>query len=626
MSIKEKVSRIPWKEYLSKQFATLVGLSIITLMLIAIMVISADIDLSTVSISDTTYLIAIILSSICFFCVLLGFSKIVLFDMANEFGLRDENGKMIYNSRFFLFALLALSFCSAMYLTLDVFLQETYLELFPTILMRYVIDSLDIQIEGLSNLTGREYYQTSRNIWFAFFFVIIILFSILVFLSILTSYARKRLVGRFQKEEESEEVAKKGTKAIYKLFAWLIIPFLYFFVRGIIESPLGPIIGLAYLIAILWWFYQIFKAIFLVVWRSVKITAFITSINLLVIIPLIGVLWLLPTLLWGVWDTYNASGTSMSMNQTINTFLQSIVQRIVDLEAIVQVDFIIITTIATLVVGFAQGFAILAIFSALARGAEVARTGQLLARSPPKIMVMSKYLVMLGVWLSLVWDSFLELWQTLIIEFNFQLPEINFPNFFYAIYYQFLIPFSEWLGSIWPILQFVPFLILPVYFIVSGAFKFMSVTLVTPRVKDRSEVFFLLVATSFVLIITNMLGDIYDLGPVAIPDAPLVGVSNIFSSAVGIFENVEALAFYGGFLFGVFWVIRKAIQNRDIVRREKDDQLVQTIIDIEKKEEDSKSLESTELDLPSQSVDIKPIETEELAVESTETETEELEV
>ena len=610
MSIKEKVSRIPWKEYLSKQFVTLVGLSVITLMLIAIMVLSADIDLSIVSISDTNYLIAIILSSICFFCVLLGFTKIVLFDMADEFGLRDENGKMIYNSRFFLFALLALSFCSAIYLTLDVFLQETYLELFPTILMRYVIDSFDIQIEGLSNLTGREYYQTSRNIWFAFFFVIIILFSILVFLSILTSYARKRLVGKFQKEEETEEVAKKGTKAIYKLFAWIIIPFLSVFAMGVGESPLGPIIGIIYLIAVLWWFYQIFKAIFLVVWRSVKITAFITTINLLVIIPLIGVLWLLPTLLWGVWDTYNASGASMSMNQMINTFLQSIVERIVDFEAIIQVDFIIITTIATLVVGFAQGFAILAIFSALARGAEVARTGQLLARSPPKIMVLSKYLVMLGVWLSLVWDSFLELWQTLIFEFHFQLPEINFPNFFYAIYYQFLIPFSDWLGSIWPILQFIPFLILPVYFIVSGAFKFMSVTLVTPKVKDRSEIFFLLVATSFVLIVTNMLGDIYDLGPAVIPDAPLVGVSNIFSSAVGIFENVEALAFYGGFLFGVFWVIRKSIQNRNLLRREKDDQLIQTITDIEKKEEDNKSLESTELDLTSQSVDIESLETE----------------
>ena len=61
-------------------------------------------------------------------------------------------------------------------------------------------------------------------------------------------------------------------------------------------------------------------------------------------------------------------------------------------------------------------------------------------------------------------------------------------------------------------------------------------------------------------------------------------------------------------------MIRKAIQNRGVVRREKDDQLVQTITDIEKKEEDSISLESTELDLPAQSVEVEPLEKEELEV------------
>ena len=616
MTIKERVARIPWKEYLSKQLATLVGLAIITLMLITIMVLSADIDLATVSISNNNYLFAIILSSICFFLVLIGFSKIVLFDMANEFGLRDENSKMVYNSRFFLFALLALSFCSAIYLLLDVFLQETYLELFPTILMSYALDSFDIQIEGLSNLSGREYYQTSRNIYFAFFFVVIILFSILVFLSILTTFARKRLVGKFTKEEETEEVAKKGTKTIYKLFAWIIIPFLSFFVMGLGNSPLGPVIVIVYFLAILWWFYQLFKAIFLVIWRSVKITAFITSINLLVIIPLIGVLWLLPTLILGILDTVDiSSGVTMPLNELLNVLFQKIIDHSVDFVAIIQIDFIIITTIATLVVGFAQGFAILAIFSALARGAEVARTGQLLARSPPKIMVLSKYLVMLGVWLSLVWDSFAEVWESLRIlleQFSFSLPPIDIPNLFYAVYNEILIPFSEWLGTLWPILQFVPFLILPVYFIVSGAFKFMSVTLVTPKVKDRSEMFFLLVSTAFVLIITNMLGDIYELYRSGfIPDAPLVGVSSVFSTAVNIFENVEAIAFYAGFLFGVFWVMRKAVQNRNLVRREKDDQLIQTITEIEKKEEENQSIEDIDL---SQSVDVDPLETEELEV------------
>jgi len=615
MTIKEKVSRIPWKEYLSNQMTTLIGLVMITLMLITIMIISAGIDLSTVSISDTNYLIAIILSSICFFLVLLGFSKIVLFNMADEFGLRDEKGAMTYNLRFFLFTLLALSFCSAIYLLLDVFLQKTYLELFPTILMRFVIDSLDFEIEGLSNLSGREYYQTSRNIYFAFFFVIIILFSILVFLSILTSFARKRLVRKFTKEEETEETVKKGTKTIYKLFAWILIPFLSFFVMGIGDSPLGPIIVIAYFLAVLWWFYQLFKAIFLIVWKGVKITAFVTSINLLVIIPLIGVLWLLPTLLWGIWDTIQiSSGETMSTNQLLNAFFRAIVIRIVDFENIIQIDFIIITTIATLVVGFAQGFAILAIFSALTRGAEVARTGQLLTRSPPQVMVFSKYLIMLGVWLSLVWDSFAELWKMLIEQFHFSLPPIDIPNFFYVFYNEILLPFSDWLGTIWPVLQFIPFLILPIYFIVSGAFKFMSVTLVTPRFKDRSEMFFLLVATSFVLIITNMLGDIYDLGTAAIPDAPLIGLETIFSEAVVIFENVEALAFYAGFLFGIFWVMRKGMQNRKSVRGKEGDQLIQTITELDEKEEEEKLEKSFELNSPSQTIDVETPEVDEIEV------------
>ncbi|MCK5342599.1 MAG: hypothetical protein KAR20_04295, partial [Candidatus Heimdallarchaeota archaeon] len=267
-------------------------------------------------------------------------------------------------------------------------------------------------------------------------------------------------------------------------------------------------------------------------------------------------------------------------------------------------------------VGFAQGFAILAIFSALARGAEVARTGQLLARSPPKIMVLSKYLMMLGVWLSLVWDSFAELWGTLVIfleQFNFSLPQINIPNLFYYFYNEILIPLSDWLGTLWPVLQFVPFLILPVYFIVSGAFKFMSVTLVTPRVKERSEIFFLLIATSFVLIITNMLGDIYDL-EASIPDAPLIGLKGIFSMAVGIFENVEALAFHAGFLFGIFWVIRKGIQNRKSIGGDKDNQLIQTITELDEKEEEEKQEKNLELDSPSETIDVEAPEADEIEV------------
>ncbi|MHA1995895.1 MAG: hypothetical protein ACW97Z_15215 [Candidatus Hodarchaeales archaeon] len=561
MSIKEKVSRIPWREYLSRQMVKIVGLLFITFLLVIVMVISASIeDLSTVTYGNTEYVIAIILSSLCFFLVLIGFSKIVLFDMADEFGLRDESGDMVYNTRFWLFAMLALSFCSAIYLLLDVFLQETYLQLLPVIFMRGILDYFELDISGLSDVDGRKFYETARNLYFGAFFLLIIAFSIVVFLTILTTFARRRVVGKFKKEEEEKE--KEANRAIYKLFVWILIPFLAYFVIALQNTSIGPVIGIAYLLAVIWWIYQVLKAIFLIVWRGVKITAFITSVNLLVIIPLIATLWLLPTFLWAGWDTIqNFTGEAINLSELANVFVDSLITRLIDFENLVQLDFIIITIIATLVVGFAEGFAFIAIFTALSRGIEVARTGQVLARSPPKVMVFSKYLVMFGVWISLLWDSLGSIIEMLKNQFHFDI-DLTVPNFFYLLYNEIILPISDYLASIWPTLEFIPFLILPIIFIFSGAFKFLSVTLVTPKVKDRGEIFFLLVSTSFVLIITNILGDIYEL---AIPDAPLrsiSGLTTILSSAVGTFENVESIAFYSGFFFGIVYLILKAFRAR----------------------------------------------------------------
>ncbi|MHA1976483.1 MAG: hypothetical protein ACW98I_06280 [Candidatus Hodarchaeales archaeon] len=564
MSIKEKVSRIPWKEYLSKQMIKIIGLLFITVMLIIVMVISAGIeDLSTVTYGNTEYVVAIIISSLCFFLVLFGFSKIVLFDMADEFGLRDESGNMVYNTRFWLFTMLALSFCSAIYLLLDVFLQETYLQLLPVIFMRGLLDYFTLDIPGLSDVDGRKFYETSRNLYFGIFFFLIIAFSILVFLTILTTFARRRVAGKFKKEENVEEKEKEGIKTVYKLFVWIIIPFLSFFIMQLQNSSIGPLITIVYLLAVIWWIYQVLKTIFLIVWRGAKITAFVTSVNLLVIIPLIAILWLLPTFLWAGWDTLLVVADSpLDLPELINLFLESVITRFVDFNKLVELDFIIITVIATLVVGFAEGFAIIAIFSALSRGIEVARTGQVLARSPPKVMVFSKYLVMFGVWVSLLWDSFGSIIEMLKDQLSFDI-DLTVPNFFLLLYDEVIVPISDYLASIWPTLEFIPFLILPIIFIFSGAFKFLSVTLITPRVKDRGDIFFLLVSTSFVLIITNILGDIYDL---AIPDAPLKsieGLSTFLSSAVRTFGNVESFAFYGGFLFGIVYVISKAFKSRD---------------------------------------------------------------
>ncbi|MHA2167654.1 MAG: hypothetical protein ACXAAT_17540 [Candidatus Hodarchaeales archaeon] len=569
MLVKEEISRIPWKEYLAKQFIKILGLGFIALLLFIVMVFSYDLDLEillTLDFSDYNYLIVIILSSLAFIFVLFGLIKIILFDMAEAFGLRDTTGGMVYNLRFWLFAILIVSFCSSIYILLDVQLESTYLVILLVLLIRTGLEAFALNIPELSGLTGEKYYTTIRNFCFDFFIVIILGFSIIFFLAILTTFARRKIFRRFRKEEEEEEIEKQGIRTVYKTFFWILIPpFLYFvidtqFSGEMANEAVWPIILIISLIAFIWWTYQALKVIFLTVWRGAKITAFITTVNLLVIIPLIFVLWLLPVFILSGADVFNQNVSNLTIVDILGKFIHAFIGRIVDFPTLIQVDFIIITSLATLVVGFAEGFAILAIITALFKGVEVARTGRVLVRSPPKVVVFFKYFTMFGIWLSLLWDSFLEIVGVLVDSLNIDF-DITLPDFFKVVYDMIITPISVWLVSIDPILKNIPLLLIPILIIFSGAFKFLSVTLITPRVRERGDFLFLLISTAFVLIVTNILGYIYEL---EIPDAPfqsVQGAPELISNAVNSFANAEALAFYGGFVFGIGYVFWRIISR-----------------------------------------------------------------
>jgi hypothetical protein len=262
-----------------------------------------------------------------------------------------------------------------------------------------------------------------------------------------------------------------------------------------------------------------------------------------------------------VWGVMQLSESAFTMGDLITNSVRVFFVRILDIPNLVQLDFIIITSVATLVVGFAEGFALIAIVSALARGVEVARTGKILAKSPPKVVVLSKYLILFGVWLSLLWDSFADIVRMLVDTINIDLG-FTVPDFFETMYNLILIPISEWFAIILPTLKNLPFLIIPVIIIFSGAFKFLSVTLITPRVKDRGDVFFLLISTAFVLIVTNILGYIYELNIFDAPFLSIVGFSNLLTDAFHTFGDVESLAFYGGFFFGIGWVFWRITHRR----------------------------------------------------------------
>lgn len=564
------IRRIPWKEFLKDQLFKLIGFLILSILIIGTIIYSGNMtniesiltgeltDLE-LAIQDQNSLITIILSTLCFLLVLIGFSKILLFDMAEEFDLRDEEThKIKFDLKFFLFAALAISFCSSMYLLLDVFLENTYLQLLPVIILSWLLVYFEIEIESLTNYTGRVFYVTARNLYFSFFFLVIILFSVIVFLIILTSLARKRVTSHFRKEEEEEE--EYANRSLFKVLAWLSIPIINIFLYFQLSTSLGTIIGIVFLILLAWWLYQLVKIIFLILWRGFKITAFITSVNALLILPLIIVLYVLPVITWTVWDIislYQEGTIPAELGPIIQQAIPRLIFRGTDVLGIIQLDFVFITIIATIIVGFAEGFAVFAIFSAIFKGAEVARTGEILARSPPKVVVISKYLILLGFWVGLFLNSFLNIWNMLILEFNINLPEIAIPSVVYLLYEEGIIPLSTALEAVnIEALRHVPFLLLPLYFILSGGFKFLSVTIITPRIKGRLSVFFLLISTSFILIISTVLGDIYRI-PVIEPEAPLRGLESILSSAVLAFQYIEALAFYLGFISGFFWVIRE---------------------------------------------------------------------
>jgi hypothetical protein len=625
---KGMVSRIPWKEFLKEQLYKLIGFLILSILIIGTIIFSGRMtNIDTIltgeltnlqlAIQDQNSLITIILSTICFLLVLFAFSKILLFDMAEEFGLKnEETEKVRYDLRFILFTALVLSFCASMYLLLDVFLENTYLQILPVLLLSLVLVSLEIEIGGLTNLTGKEFYVTVRNLYFSFFFLVIILFSVLVYLLILTSLARKRVTSRFRKEEEDEE--EEANKRLFKFIAWLTIPIINIFLYFQLSSPLGTIIGIIFLVLLAWWLFQLFKMIFLILWRGVKITAFITSVNALLIIPLIVALYGLPVITWTAWDIGSLlqdEAISGNLGLIIQESIPILVYRATDVLSIIQLDFVFITLIATVIVGFAEGFAIIAIFSAVFKGVEVARTGKIIARSPPKIAVISKYLIMLGFWIGISLNSFLSIWTMLLEEFNINLPEIYLPSIVYLIYEEGIIPLSAAFEAYIPVLKHIPFLLLPLYFILAGGFKFLSVTIITPRIKGRLSVFFLLISTSFVLIISTILGDIYRI-PALEPEAPLRGLQSILSSAVLAFQYVEALAFYLGFILGFFWVIRQLFRKKPAI------QTLETTIDELEEEVKPKTVEEKEIPVKivEEKVTPKTVEEKEIPVKKVEEE------
>ena len=112
-------------------------------------------------------------------------------------------------------------------------------------------------------------------------------------------------------------------------------------------------------------------------------------------------------------------------------------------------------------------------------------------------------------------------------------------------------------------------LIVPLYFIITSSFKFLSVSLVAEKTKEDTQAFFFLISSAFILIITQIFADISALPEFLIDGQhyeflPLQGVkipSTFIPFISKVFESLEAIGFYTGAIVSFFILIKLGISK-----------------------------------------------------------------
>jgi len=289
-----KVSHLTWRKYLKKKTPQFAGVSIISALLVLTIILSEGIDLTVDPQNlDFQHILLIIVSSLTYFILLGAILKLYLFGDLEGMGITsDENGLEIIRLSFF-WGMIIL-FVTGLYCLLDVALQEAYLQLGPVLLIRLILDSTDTQIPGLSELQGREFYQTARNGIFAIIFFGIILFLLISLITVLTKAGRKKVFQLLQRSEKFsdllEEQNAKSDITLLRMMLILSIPPIDFFIFSRIqdEELFIFIVGAPFLfITGIIWIYIFFKTIDDLLLKGLRIAPQIIILNILLIMPVL---------------------------------------------------------------------------------------------------------------------------------------------------------------------------------------------------------------------------------------------------------------------------------------------------------------------------------------------------
>lgn len=595
--IKAKIARIPWREFLRSQFRKLLGITLILALMIRIINLSdkltttSDVNQENIIVVDKSIQFELIfLSTVVFALVLIFFSKIVFFDHKEDFGIES------YRSiKAILFFLLTIAFLSLVFLLFDVALNNVYLQIFPVYLIQILRTQFDLSlyvIEDLPEEADLLAYSEIRGILFVALFAFMLSFPLAMTIVILTRFGREKIKER--KEQPREKYGfKDWVKFLLTLPLLFILLVIFFVISALdLEIPIQFLVLLGMIIIGVWWLTQLL----ILILRAMRLASFLLYSNLAMIIPIVFLFYILPGIIWATWDMfaifwfettentiYTADGFNetpainpepseislLSTQKVLEFFFQTFLYNLGDPIRIIELDFIFIIGLSSIVIGFAEGYSIVAIVRSISTGVSIARSGRVATRSSPKLIVLTSRFILLLTWMSLLYDKFIVIYTNLVEHFHLDLPDLTIPRLF-----EVLFGFTVDLNNLGGIFIALSILIVPLYFIITSSFKFLSVSIVAEKTKSDTQAFFFLISSAFILIISQILADIAaldDFKPGTNEGSsgkfnnflPLnrLNTRDAFSFISNIFEGLEAIGFYVGAIFSLLLLLKLLLQK-----------------------------------------------------------------
>jgi len=581
-----EVRRIPWREFIRNQFRKIIGFAVLLTILAIIINLSSQISpdpkianpQDIIDLTSRAHLYLIILSSLLFLLVLGVFTKVVLVDHREEFGVTNWK-----EPRMIITFLLTTSFISLVYILLDVSLINIYLMTLPTWVV-WIGRSIHPALEAIiPETTDRVAYSAIRGELFIALLTFLFIFPVFMFISIFTRLGRNTIKKRREQEKKFP---------MTKLLAGLIISGILTIVIYILSTQIdNEVVSAVLFFVVLGFGLSDVIFVLLIIFNLIRFTVFLTYSNFLLIFPFIFMFYLLPGALWGLWDliyiltndgitsntiyhllpqaSYGMDPTTLDITalapvDIFRFYLQTVLLNLrpIAILRIIELDFIIIIGLSAIVIGFAEGYSILAILRSIAKGVSIAKTGKVASESAPKIIVITSRLFYLGAWLTLIWDYLIVIAKSLSSSINISIPIVEFPNVL-----QYVVELSDQIASLGKFLVVFTVLAVPFYFILTSSFKFLSVSLILERVREDKQLYYLLISSAFVLIVTNIFADI-----AALPQfigreylLPLSGntTKDLLPFVAKIFEILESFAFYAGVGATIVVSIQNAIQGSE---------------------------------------------------------------